>query len=136
MSAELIPIPKNPVTREGQTPQHPVLSIAQRRGLLALVTHPNIRQAAKSVGVNERTLRRWLATPDFRNALDALLESTEDELLDDLEQAAFAAVQALRGIASNKYADIAGRVAASKHLLEFCERRTLRYDLLSVLRRT
>jgi hypothetical protein len=137
MSAELISIPKpvEPAPDDEQDVQNPVLSIAQRRALLALLTHPNIRQAAKSVGVHERTLRRWLATPIFRDALDAFLESTQDELLDDLEQGAFTAVATLRSIAANKYAGASGRIAASKHLLEFCERRTLRSDLVSLLRR-
>ena len=137
MSAELIPISPTAEFSPEETPeaQHPVLSIAQRRGLLALLTHPNIRQAAKSVGVHERTLRRWLATPSFRDALDAFLEASQDELLDDLEQGAFTAVETLRNIAANKHADTTGRVAASKHLLEYCERRTLRHDLASLLRR-
>ena len=135
--SELIPIPQpvEPDDENQPDPQHPVLSIAQQRGLLALLTHPNIRQAAKSIGIHERTLRRWLATPTFRDALDAFLECGQDDLLRDLEQGAFDAVEALRTIARDQYSGVPNRVAAAKQLLEFCERRTLRYDLAALLRR-
>lgn len=130
MSADLIPLPQ-----PEPEPQDPVLTITQRRGLLALLTHPNIRQAAKSIGIHERTLRRWLGTPNFRDALDGLLEATQDDLLTDLERGAFTAVKTLTDIAGNRYSDATGRITASKHLLDFCERRTLRHDLVSLLRR-
>lgn len=137
MSEDLIPIPQpaEPPAAEEIEAQDPVLSIAQRRGLLALLTHPNIRQAAKSVGVHERTLRRWLENPTFRSALDAFLESGRDDLLHELEQGAFTAVDTLRRVCTYKDSDVASRIKASKHLLDFCERRTLRYDLVTLLRR-
>ena len=58
-----------------------ILSITQRRGLLALLTHPTIRQAAESIGVHERTVRRWLANPNFRSVLDAMLQAYEQRRL-------------------------------------------------------
>lgn len=47
-----------------------ILSTRQRRAIAALLTARNIRDAAKTVGIPERTVARWLADdPDFRLAL-------------------------------------------------------------------
>src|SRR3954470_2930594 len=35
----------------------------------ALLQQPTLARAAAVVGINERTLRRWMSSPAFRNAL-------------------------------------------------------------------
>jgi hypothetical protein len=45
------------------------LSSRQRRTLAALLTTRNAQEAAALAQVGERTLARWLAQPEFRNAL-------------------------------------------------------------------
>src|SRR5690242_5400770 len=47
----------------------PVLNARQDQAVLALVNEPTIGRAAATVGVNERTLRRWLKQPVFRSEL-------------------------------------------------------------------
>jgi len=41
----------------------------QRRAITALLEHPTIGEAAAAVGVNPKTISRWLDESDFRSAL-------------------------------------------------------------------
>jgi len=47
------------------------LSERQRRAVSALLTAPTVKAAAQQAGVGERTLRRWLTDPRFREAYRA-----------------------------------------------------------------
>lgn len=44
------------------------LTERRRRAIGALLTTPSVVAAAKTCGVGERTLRRWLTDPEFRRA--------------------------------------------------------------------
>jgi hypothetical protein len=39
---------------------------------IALLVHPRIEDAARSIGVSEKTLRNWMARPDFAEEMRAL----------------------------------------------------------------
>ena len=45
----------------------------QARAVVALLQNRDIKSAATSVGLNERTLRNWLTEPDFVNAVNAAI---------------------------------------------------------------
>lgn len=45
------------------------LSVNQTRALTALLKYPTIGEAAEDVGLSPRTIRRYMAEPDFRAAL-------------------------------------------------------------------
>lgn len=42
------------------------LTPRQQRGIVALLTQPTIADAARATGIGEKTLRRWLALPEFQ----------------------------------------------------------------------
>jgi hypothetical protein len=44
------------------------LSAKKERAILALIAEPTIKRAAESIGMSERTLRRWLDEPAFAQA--------------------------------------------------------------------
>lgn len=46
------------------------LSPRKQKGINAILCSPTISEAAKASGVSERTMRRWLADPTFRYALN------------------------------------------------------------------
>ena len=56
--------PANPDESSGHSGLLPV----QEQAVTALLTHPSITKAAESVGIGERTLRRWMKEPAFRRA--------------------------------------------------------------------
>ena len=46
-----------------------VLTINQVRAISALLEHPRLQDAAAAIGVNRKTITRWLDQDDFRSAL-------------------------------------------------------------------
>lgn len=56
----------------------------QARAIVALLAASTVDAAAVAAGVSERSLRRWMQTPDFRYALAA----AEDSLLDSAVRSA------------------------------------------------
>jgi hypothetical protein len=57
---------------------HNVISPRRKKAIAALLTEKDIRSAAKKVAVNERTLYRWLADPNFH----AELLKAEGDMID------------------------------------------------------
>jgi hypothetical protein len=100
-------------------PRHPESPADVReRAVLALVASKSITAAADCVGVNERTLRRWLDEDDFaekvRNARTQMLAQAATRIV----AATTAAADTLEEIASNAEAPPAARVQAAAKILE------------------
>ena len=57
-----------------------VITVKQQKAITALLTERTTRDAAKTAGVNEKTLYTWLNEPAFRSAL----RSAEKDILDDV----------------------------------------------------
>lgn len=56
-----------------------ILSIKQHKAIVALLTERTSRQAARAVGVTDKTISLWLTMPAFREALrDAERGALED----------------------------------------------------------
>jgi len=64
--------------------------------LAALLTAPTIVEAARTAGVGERTLRRWLADPGFAAEYDAACRQAFNQAIFALQQASGEAVATLR----------------------------------------
>jgi hypothetical protein len=62
----------------------------------ALLSSASIRQAADRVGINERTLRRWLQAPLFHDRLTMAQREGQDAALGELRGLARQAVAAMR----------------------------------------
>ncbi|MGH9834952.1 MAG: hypothetical protein ACRD9Y_18180 [Blastocatellia bacterium] len=84
----------------------------------ALLSEPTTTIAAKSAGVGEATLFRWLNDPDFsaayRDARGRLLERA----LTILQASSTDAAECLRDIVRNKKAPVYARLSAAKTILE------------------
>lgn len=118
------PIPADHPSIAVQDP--PRLSPNQRRAVLALLEHPTLADAADIVGVSKRTLNRWLQLPHFRACLDRLEDARELALACQFHHGAGTAFEVLTGIATDKRKEPAARVQASRHLLEYADRRHAR----------
>lgn len=57
-----------------------VITVKQQKAITALLSERTTRDAAKTAGVNEKTLYTWLNEPNFR----AALRSAEKDILDDV----------------------------------------------------
>ena len=105
--------------REAETGQ---LKPSQGRAVVALLREPTVAKAARHVGVNERTLRRWLADPGFRAALDDARREVFGEVLTRMQGGAEKALEALHGVLDDDAARPSEKVAAARVLLDHSHR--------------
>src|SRR5438067_11800436 len=71
------------------------LSLKQEALIAALLSYPSIVAASKAVQINDKTARRWLAMPHFRQAYEAARDEQFNSSLDLLQQATGAAIRVL-----------------------------------------
>ncbi|MEZ5391974.1 MAG: hypothetical protein R2724_03655 [Bryobacterales bacterium] len=83
MAADLIPI--TPPADLSESNEPPRLTRVQRQAILALVEYPSVPEAAEAIGKSPRTLQRWLGRPEFRDALDRILEARETAIAAELQ---------------------------------------------------
>jgi transposase-like protein len=95
------------------------LTPVQERAIVALLSNSTMKRAAKSVGVDDRTLFRWLQDKDFHAAYRAARRETVTQAIARLQQASSEAVNTLREIVKDKKQPAPARVSAAKAILEF-----------------
>jgi len=95
------------------------LTPVQERAIVALLSHANTRTAAKSVGVDEATLWRWLQDKDFYKRYIDLRRECVSHSIARLQQASTEAVNTLREIVKDKKQPPPSRVSAAKAIIEY-----------------
>jgi hypothetical protein len=95
------------------------LTPIQERAIVALLSNSTIKRAAKSVGVDDATLWRWLQDKDFHNAYRTARRESVSQAIARLQQASSEAVNTLREIVKDKQQPAPARVGAAKAILEF-----------------
>ena len=98
------------------------LPLRQLRVVDALLIEPTIAKAAKRVGVNERTVRKWMKGPAFQRALDEARREAFAESLARLLAGAGAAVEALHRVLEDERARPSDKVSAARTLLDHAHR--------------
>ena len=111
------------------------LTFRQQAALPTIALARSLAQAARDTGVAERTLRRWLEDPSFRQELDRLRQESYD-LARQQAQAAMPMCLSILADAALESPDPALRVRAARYLLsygvKFVEADNLRERLKSV----
>jgi hypothetical protein len=95
------------------------LTPIQERAIVALLANSTIKRAAKSIGVDETTLWRWLQDKDFHAAYRTARRESVSQAMARLQQASSEAVNTLREIVKDKGQPAPARVSAAKAILEF-----------------
>jgi len=67
----------------------------QEEAIVALLTQPNIEEAARAAKIGTRTLVRWLSTPEFKQAFFKARREAFGQAIARLQQGASAAASAL-----------------------------------------
>ena len=101
------------------------------KALAALLSEPTQAAAAKKVGISARTMRRYMADPEFYEAYQQAHARLVEDATQRMQRGLSAAVDTLQEIATDP--DAAGktaRVAAARSLLEQALRYTELSDLL------
>jgi hypothetical protein len=84
--------------------------------IVALMTKPTVAEAAAAAGISYRTLKRWLADPDFLAEYRAARKLVVETAIGRLQQAMEQAVDAL--LSNLRSGSPAARNAAAKIILD------------------
>ena len=102
----------------------------QQKALLALLTNPTKEKAAAAAGITPKTLRSYLADPDFQEEYKkAFSGMVEDAVQQSLEPA----LATLREIVEDSALDAQPRISAARSILEYSLRLTEQNDILTKL---
>ena len=95
------------------------LTPKQDAAIVALLSQKTMKAAARSAGVNEVTLWRWLQDSDFQAAYTKARHETVKQAIARLQQNASQAVDTLKEVMTNKKALDFARVSAAKAILDY-----------------
>ena len=95
------------------------LTSKQGQAVEALLREPTATKAAMAVGINERTLRRWMAAPVFRNALLRARRDAFGQAIGLTHRYAPVAVATLVKVMNDPGAAASAKVTAAAVLLKF-----------------
>lgn len=101
----------------------------QERAIHALITKPTVVEAAAAVGVNRKTIQRWLRDPEFSTEYKKQRRRLVDEAVRELQGAAKQAVKKLIGIMNDESAHNSTRVRAAGMILDYTFKGTEFLDL-------
>jgi hypothetical protein len=102
--------------------------------IAALLSCRTIADAARSCGLSERTLKRWLRDEEFSRQYRQAKSETLAAAMGKLAANAGEAVEALLAVIRNRRASAAARVSASVRLIELCLRDRVDSELEGRLR--
>jgi len=106
------------------------LDAKQEVAILALLNEPNIKKAAETAGIGERTLHRWLDEPDFSRSYRRARRLAFSQAISMTQKYAPVAVQTLIKVATDSAAPFAAKVSAATALLKF-SRESIELDELA-----
>jgi hypothetical protein len=94
------------------------LSVKQAKAIEALLAEPSVARAAVASGVGERTLRRWLTEPTFRESLLRARREAFGQAMNVIQRYAVNAAASLVKIVGDTTAPHSSRVSAAALVLK------------------
>jgi len=94
------------------------LSRNKERAIAALLVNPSIPDAAKAVGIGDRTLWRWLKIPEFKKAYGDARKELVRHAVVKVQAAMSEAVETLRAIMKDDGAPASARVASARVIID------------------
>ena len=110
-----------------------LLTPKKERALQALLTQPTKKEAAAAAGISPRTLRDYLADPEFQKEYKKAFRQLVSDATRQAQQALSPAISALRDIVEDDTENSSTRIAAARSLLEYGLRMTEFSDILQEL---
>ena len=110
-----------------------MLSPNKQKALQALLTQPTKAAEAKAAGIAPRTLRDYLADPEFQTEYKKAFGQLVSDATRQAQQALSPALSALRDIVEDDEENSSARIAAARSLLEYGLRLTEFSDILAEL---
>lgn len=109
------------------------MTARQQKALAALLATPSKEAAAKAAGISTRSLRDYLADPEFQAEYKKAFGNMVEEATRQAQQALAPALSTLREIVEDKDEDANARISAARAILSNGMRLTETTDILSRL---
>ena len=110
-----------------------MLTPNKNKALQALLTQPTKAAAAAAAGISPRSLRDYLADPEFQAEYKKAFGQLVTDATRQAQQALSPAISALRDIVEDDTESSSARIAAARSLLEYGLRLTEFSDILAEL---
>jgi acyl-CoA hydrolase len=94
------------------------LSHKQEQTIAALLTAPNLADAAHHAGIGGRTLLRWLKETAFQAAYREARRAVVQQAITQVQRATGEAVETLRNVMQDRESPASAKVSAAKTILE------------------
>jgi hypothetical protein len=121
---------RTPAGHRSSTDSESLLTAKQEEGIIALLSHPTVRKAAEHLGVDEKTVHRWLDQPGFCAAYRKARRDAFAQAMSASQRYAPTALKALADIVADEAKPCAARVSAASAILKF-SRESLELDDLA-----
>lgn len=105
----------------------------RQKALLALLTTPTREQAAAAAGITSKTLRGYLADPEFQAEYKKAFAGLVEDATRQAQQAIAPALSTLREIVEDPDENAQARISAARSVLEYSIKLTETTDILSRL---
>lgn len=105
----------------------------QQKALAALLTAPNKLEAAKAAGISDRTLRDYLADPEFQAAYRKAFAELVQQAAREAQRTISPAICTLRELMQDDAQNGQIRVSAARSVLEYSLKLTEQADILDRL---
>ena len=109
------------------------MTARQQKALAALLTSPSKAAAAKAAGISPRTLRDYLADPEFQTAYRDAFGNMVEDATRQAQQAISPALSTLREIVEDREEDAQARISAARAILSHSVKLTETTDVLNRL---
>ncbi len=104
-----------------------------QKALLALLTSPTREKAAAVAGITSKTLRGYLANPEFQLEYKKAFANMVEDATRQSQQALAPALATLREIVEDREENTQARISAARSVLEYSLKMTEQADILTRL---
>ena len=101
--------------------------------MLALLTNPTKEKAAAAAGISSRTLRGYLADPEFQSEYKKAFAGMVEDATRQAQQSFTPALSTLREIAEDETENSPARISAARSILEYGMKLTEQTDIITRL---
>ena len=109
------------------------LTQKQQKALAALLTNTTKEAAAKAAGIESKTLRRYLADPEFQAEYQKAVSGMIEDAATQARQSLNAALSCLREFVQDGEETATARIQAARTILEYGLRLTEIVDIMRAL---
>ena len=106
----------------------------QQTALLALLTNPTKEKAAAAAGITSKTLRGYLADPEFQAEYRKAFAGMVEDATRQAQQAIAPALSTLREVVEDSGEGSQFRISAARSILEYSLKLTEQNDILAKLK--